>query len=456
MLSVQSATQPKLDRPELPPLRQTSPSPRPTAVTPITSAVPPSPRPGPSGEGLDHWFEELQKYETTLGAMAAASEDPKFREELGTIEQWFKLLNESEQTASLYTLLQHANQAQVKFLAAVLTQMSTDNANPASAVDLKSKQAPRHLRPPSLNLPLPGSPATPHFNTPISAIPAQEKLGLTIPEQSQDVVVNGSNWANEVNTPLVRMFPNGSEGKQNAAAPAGVPGMVNAGMPAMPMMNPFNMAMLNQMGFSNEAQVLAVQMVMSGLMQPPATPGQKSGQRQPTSAKPSAGNNWRSPASAKYPASALRTGGLKSSGLKTSGLRSSGLRSATPLASAGATPKDSEDIDPELLKDVPAWLKSLRLHKYTSCFDGMTWEQMVELDEPALEAKGIVALGARRRLTKTFELVKKKMGMETSTPTADTIPSSAVLPTIVTNFPRANRADLTAPHSAAPTFSVNS
>jgi len=372
MLSVNSAPfQPKLQRPELAPLRQTSPSLRPSAAaTPTVSAVP-----GAAGEGLDHWFEELQKYETTLGAMASASEDPKFREELGTIEQWFKLLNEHEQTASLYTLLQHANQTQIKFLAAVLTQMSSTDG---TAADTKTK-APRHLRPPSLNLPVPGSPATPHYNTPISAIPAPEKLGLTIPDQ-QEAPTNGANWANEVTTPLVRMFP-GEDGKAVPAAATGAPAAV---------MNPFNMAMLNQMGFSNEAQVLAVQMVMSGLIQPAAAPAQKPST--PRSAKPSSGNNWRAPPSAKYPSSALRTpNGLKTAGLKSSGLRSSGLRSATPLASAGATPKDSEDIDPELLKDVPAWLKSLRLHKYTACFDNMTWEQIVELDEPTLEAKGIIA-----------------------------------------------------------------
>lgn len=59
MLSVQSATQPKLARPELAPLR----SPRPPQAP--QSAVPPSPRPV-AAEGLDHWFEELQKYEVTL------------------------------------------------------------------------------------------------------------------------------------------------------------------------------------------------------------------------------------------------------------------------------------------------------------------------------------------------------------------------------------------------------
>jgi len=445
MLSVQSATQPKLARPELPPLQATrSPSPLASATTTMTNPVPPSPRPAAT-EGLDHWFEELQKYEVTLNAMAAASEDPKFREELGTIEQWFKLLSESEQTASLYTLLQHANQAQVKFLAAVLNQMSTEIAKPAN--DPKAKQpSTRTLRPPSLNLPL-HSPATPHFNTPAPTEP--EKSAADQAPPAQDVPVK-NNWANEVSTPLVRMFPKGAE---NAGAQPVTPAISSpvVGLPGgAPVMNPFNMAMLNQMGYSNEAQLLAVQMIMSGLVQPGALAPHKSiHQPRGSHSKPSNANNWRSPVSAKYPTSALRTGGLKTSGLR-SGLRSAGPKSATPLASAGATPKDSDDIDPELLKDIPAWLKSLRLHKYTQCFDGLTWEDMVNLDDATLEAKGVVALGARRRLLKTFDLVKRRMGMEVSTP-ADTTPASAVLPTINTNLPRVTKDDMV-PHSAAPAF----
>jgi len=138
--------------------------------------------------------------------------------------------------------------------------------------------------------------------------------------------------------------------------------------------------------------------------------------------------------------------------LKSAGLKSAGLKSATPIVSAGATPKDSDDIDPELLKDIPTWLKSLRLHKYTHCFEGMTWEDMVMLDEPTLEAKGVVALGARRRLIKTFDLVKRRMGMETSTPTDAMTPASAALPKLNTTLPAVNRDDMV-PRSAAPVFS---
>jgi hypothetical protein len=40
----------------------------------------------------------------------------------------FTFLSDSEQTASLYTLVQHAKPAQLKFLSAVLSQM-TDASN---------------------------------------------------------------------------------------------------------------------------------------------------------------------------------------------------------------------------------------------------------------------------------------------------------------------------------------
>lgn len=75
--------------------------------------------------------------------------------------------------------------------------------------------------------------------------------------------------------------------------------------------------------------------------------------------------------------------------------------------------KDEEDVDPKVLEDVPAWLRSLRLHKYTPNFEGMHWKDMVMMDEAALEAKGVAALGARRKMMKTFEIVRKKMGVDT-------------------------------------------
>jgi len=141
-------------------------------------------------------------------------------------------------------------------------------------------------------------------------------------------------------------------------------------------------------------------------------------------ATPSA--NWRTPISPRYPASALRSSSIRPvpSGLKSAALKSSGLDSASFMA----TPRE-EDFDPEMLKDIPGWLRGLRLHKYTQCFDGLTWEEMVVLDDATLEARGVAALGARRRLLRTFEHVRKRMGMEepsSATPTTSVMPTPAV------------------------------
>ncbi|KAJ6602193.1 hypothetical protein B0H10DRAFT_2081228 [Mycena sp. CBHHK59/15] len=444
------------------------PSPRPI----VNGFVPPSPRfaSGPGGkpegtsvspvscrvltslpgEGLDEWLEDLQKYEATLEAMAEASVDVKFKEELGTIEQCVvQSLSEAERTAALYTLLQHSNQGQIWFLIAVLQQMAgPGGANPLTApldASAKTKQSNRNLRPPSLNIPLPGSPATPQFNTPLSARPPAQSQVLE--QAGQDVVVNRNDegsWANMVNTPLVPMFQKAADGQNKNTEQTNMP-MLNPAMFPQGMINPL---MLNNMGLANVneaqlSQLLAAQMMM---MQS-AQMGMQQPQHQKTqSPKPHHTNNWRSPASARYPGSALRSSGLKSSGLK-----SSGLKSASSLGSA-TTPREDE-IDPELLKDVPAWLRSLRLHKYTASFEGMTWEEMVVLDEPTLEAKGIAALGARRRLLKTFDNVKKKMGMASESPDTPT-PASALPGVTYTNGASESSppsaSELVAPHSAAP------
>ena len=172
------------------------------------------------------------------------------------------------------------------------------------------------------------------------------------------------------------------------------------GMPGLGGMNPMSPFMLSAMAMSPEAQLLAAQMASNGFV-PPGWMGMQT---------QSAGtnNNRRGPPSAR----SLGGGGLKSA----SSVGSRGLDSA------GAK---EEDFDPVLLNDIAAWLRSLRLHKYTPNFEGMKWQDMVILDEAALEAKGVAALGARRKMLKTFETVRKKMGIEGGPPMSATIVSPA-------------------------------
>ncbi|KXN90126.1 Protein VTS1 [Leucoagaricus sp. SymC.cos] len=430
-----------------------------STVTPVSKLAP-----GATLEGLDHWLKDFHKYEAILAEMANASADNKFKDELATIEKWFKVLSEPERTASVHTLLQHSTQDQIRFFMAVLQQMIKPEERATDSVDSdsnKPKNSKIGLRPPSLNIPLPGFPVTP---TPITTSKSQDsavvppgdgnRLNLprplsnktpVSPLASQDGVLPtpglDKSWASMVSTPLVPMFqkPDSTRNDVSANGATSGTGLTQSGIigskgPGLIAINSTTLNMLATSGLSNDAQLLAVQLIMSGIVQPAdiATATTKQEQTLPpqTAGKPNrkgAPGNWRTPSSAKYPGSALRSSapssGLKSSGSKKSGLKSSGLDSASIESSK------VEDFKPELLKDVPAWLRSLRLHKYTSCFEGMTWQDMMVLDDGMLEKKGVAALGARRRLLRTFDHVRREMGMEpanNATPTTSAVPTGPV------------------------------
>lgn len=58
------------------------------------------------------------------------------------------------------------------------------------------------------------------------------------------------------------------------------------------------------------------------------------------------------------------------------------------------------------LSDVPAWFRTLRLHKYNSIFEPMKWQDIIKLTDEDLQAKGVAALGARRKMLKVFENIR--------------------------------------------------
>lgn len=77
-------------------------------------------------------------------------------------------------------------------------------------------------------------------------------------------------------------------------------------------------------------------------------------------------------------------------------------------------------VDVTLLKDVPQWFRSLRLHKYvlpvnlyllfnryTPLFIDVGYKVIIQMSDADLEARGVSALGARRKMLKVFEMVKE-------------------------------------------------
>lgn len=247
-----------------------------------------------------------------------------------------------------------------------------------------------------------------------------------------------------VNTPVLPLYQKDKDAAKDPKAAGST-----ASLPGFSGINPYTLNMLANAGLSTEAQLLAAQLVMSGLVQPTGLASQPSAKPK-KSQQPS---SWRTPTSARYPASALRSSGLRpGSSLKSASLKSSGLAAPSTPVSALETPRE-EDFEPEMLNDIPGWLRSLRLHKYTQCFEGLSWQEIVVLDDATLESKGVAALGARRRLLRTFEHVRKRMGMEepsSATPTTSAIPTGTALNTV----PDHDRV----PHSALPRskLSINS
>ncbi|XP_017577102.1 protein Smaug homolog 1 isoform X1 [Pygocentrus nattereri] len=62
------------------------------------------------------------------------------------------------------------------------------------------------------------------------------------------------------------------------------------------------------------------------------------------------------------------------------------------------------------MRDVPAWLKSLRLHKYAGLFSSMTYEEMMSLTEQQLEAQNVTK-GARHKIIISIQKLKERQNM---------------------------------------------
>jgi len=82
-------------------------------------------------------------------------------------------------------------------------------------------------------------------------------------------------------------------------------------------------------------------------------------------------------------------------------------RGRSPRGRRGSSKPPEDPTDPSLLQDIPNWLRSLRLHKYTDNLKDLKWTELVELDDEGLEKRGVNALGARRKMLKVFEQVKE-------------------------------------------------
>ncbi|XP_053577563.1 protein Smaug homolog 2 isoform X3 [Bombina bombina] len=62
------------------------------------------------------------------------------------------------------------------------------------------------------------------------------------------------------------------------------------------------------------------------------------------------------------------------------------------------------------MKDVPLWLKSLRLHKYASLFSQMSYEEMMTLTEHDLESQNVTK-GARHKIALSIQKLRERQSV---------------------------------------------
>lgn len=90
------------------------------------------------------------------------------------------------------------------------------------------------------------------------------------------------------------------------------------------------------------------------------------------------------------------------------------LSPQSSVASSGSEQTDDQGSmrntfqeDGSGMKDVPAWLKSLRLHKYASLFSQMTYEEMMILTEQHLESQNVTK-GARHKIALSIQKLRER------------------------------------------------
>ncbi|KAI9806065.1 MAG: Flap-structured DNA-binding and RNA-binding protein [Piccolia ochrophora] len=307
--------------------------------------------------------------------------------------------------------------------------------------------------PPSAGLTSPRPP-------PLSSTSGFQNTTLTAPEnQGSDLPIlspynaGNGNWASMVNTPMVPTFnqqsnPNQADmvanatamklaalstvnnrialddvrkyrrgradGQGNVPQPPMSPGMPGGAIPGT------NVVMVNEQGqILNPQQVAALQAQQSAAMA-----GRRSRPNSPSIAIQTApGFNAMGFASPQHNGFLTAYDGnvpIMSNGMGNLSIGQYGggshegylsdhseARGRSPRGRRGSSKPPEDPTDPRLLEDIPAWLRSLRLHKYTDNLKDMKWADLVELDDAGLEQKGVNALGARRKMLKVFETVKE-------------------------------------------------
>lgn len=410
---------------------------------------------------IDKWFRDLTLYEGTLSQMNASQVDDSFKEELLAIQGWFQVLSEKEKTTALFSLISNLNSEQIKFFLTVLQQMankesiglgvSADKEKPGgfgTSPKLQKKLSnlsistslglagPRSADPtmavndqdsyfPGMNVispMLPTAPSRPSrrlydrysnpgIEEPETATPldtVRHSLGSTNPispmhsyanstmnggmqpiiqrpSTPADEAISSADWS--INAAYNSAFPittGASSGAIMANVPVSHPPNLTKSQQNMEATSPL---LMGDLAFRPLSLVTPHVQKYSGSSKPSPTRARQSSS--PTSDDDRLSN--------------------RSSSKRSGSVGASSKRSGSEGASHKEKGKIPDQVDLSALSDIPSWLRSLRLHKYTPIFEHMVWVDMINLTDEDLIDRGVAALGARRKMLKVFALVQQEL-----------------------------------------------
>ncbi|KAJ3009479.1 hypothetical protein HKX48_007918 [Thoreauomyces humboldtii] len=368
----------------------------------------------PEAEAIDRWFEDLSYYEQTLEQMARAKLDDNFCEELN--------------------LLQKANGVQIRFFITVLQQMAqkdpTTGVVPAPDQIGKPYALDVHSMPPRVS-----SSTTAPQHVLISP-PDTDRDGFIVDARATQRLFdrNSATIARETGREASKDYV-GYQYQMRAASPTPSsshhPHMPPLARPQTPVdeaiasadwsLNPTIRAPIARpgggLGNGTFSPVLGVhEDVNSITLQAPRSPYGRPLSPRPMSpvilSPPANDRSWAHIDSRpRTPNSQYARSDYGHSDFGHSDDGAGGHYDRNGMHGAHKEKgKIPESVDIEALNDIPSWLRSLRLHKYSETFDGMHWKDMIVLDDSALQAKGVGASGARKKLLKVFELVRQDLG----------------------------------------------
>jgi len=390
----------------------------------------------PEAEAIDRLFEDLSYYERTLEEMAQAKLDDNFREELKAIEQWFSVLSNCERTTALYSLLQQATPVQIRFFITVLQQMA-QKETPGN-VDRGHDRD--YLYPPK----------SPGMNN----RRFHQRYSAPIVDENHLKKANDDNIYHHPHHDDNRGFLGNRRGSTHSLKGEFSKQKMDLEMTSMGGAQGWGLNNQNNLGertsslkqqqhhnghknnnhINNKRSINKMNSPKSPAFPKPLSPlitknGGNDKNMPPVS--PGGSNKW---------GSSSNRGGYAHSEYSDVDDDANSRRGGSQYHRAGSTAgsttagsvsgkdkgKIPDKIELELLEDIPTWLRSLRLHKYTPIFESMSWKDMVVLNDDELTQKGVAALGARRKLLKVFAMVQeeaKRQNIELPKPKTPEIPA---------------------------------